>query len=94
MEHIPLSEVVCHERLGGLLRHYERKAAQRSIVACTGATSGHRRAPPRCVASNVFDPGLPGSGKLLGFSFCKPRHVNQFGETLFLNGKVAGQRAP
>ena len=27
VEHIPLSEVVCHTRLGGLLRHYEQKAA-------------------------------------------------------------------
>ena len=27
VENIPLGEVVCRERLGGLLRHYERKAA-------------------------------------------------------------------
>jgi putative transposase len=27
VEHLPLADLVCRERLGGLLKHYERKAA-------------------------------------------------------------------
>ena len=27
VERLPVADLLCHERLGGLLKHYERKAA-------------------------------------------------------------------